>query len=66
MSHAPDLKCQWCHRTVAVALEAEPGKYMTVATIHEFEGKFYCDGESGTCWGDLIAMTKYVRDNFHD
>lgn len=63
LSPPPDKICQWCKKVVAVGLG--DGGWMMVASAYEFQGKYYCDKESGTCWTNLMAMAKYVRDNFH-
>lgn len=66
MPASPDLACQWCKKTVAVAIGDTEGSWINVAQTVEYGGKFYCDGESGKCWDNLIALTKFVRDNFSD
>ena len=65
MAASPDQVCQWCKKAVAVGIGDEPGQWLTVAESVTFEDKFYCDGESGDCWKNLMAMARYVRDNFH-
>lgn len=65
MPASPDVVCQWCKKTVAVAIGDTEGQWISVAQTVEFQDKFYCDGESGPCWTNLMAMAKFVRDNFH-
>lgn len=63
MATPKDKLCQWCKKTIAVGLA--DGSWMVVARNIEFQERYYCHEESGDCWTNLMALTKYVRDNFH-
>lgn len=58
-----DRRCQWCKRVLAVWTGTQ---YVDIADHAEFQGRRYCDGASGTCLRDLLAMAQYVNDNFGD
>lgn len=57
-----DVVCQWCKKVVAV--NTAPGMWLVVAENAEVDGKYYCINGGGKCFQDLVAMSKYVTENF--